>query len=221
MLIGFLSNGVSFSIVYQTAKFVPSGLAAVIFGTMPLWTAIFAHYGIEAEQLSASKIVGILLGILGIVVIFYPQIGEVDSTVISAMLLLLISPIVAASSAVMTKKHTHHVSPIMLNAITTLIGFIVIGSFAFIAEDPLAISLNGTAVWTICYLAFFGTIVSFVTYFRLMKVTAAVTMSYVSLITPIIAIVLGWAILQEQLYIHDFIGAALVLLGVTLSLRRS
>ena len=81
--------------------------------------------------------------------------------------------------------------------------------------------VNGPVIWTICYLAFFGTIVSFVTYFRLMKVTAAVTMSYVALITPIIAIILGWAILQEQLGVHDFIGAALVMLGVTLSLRRN
>lgn len=221
ILIGILSNGVSFSIVYSTAKYVPSGLAAVIFGTMPLWTAIFAHYGIEAEQLSASKVVGILLGILGIGVIFYPQIGEVEPSVILAMLLLLGSPIVSAVSAVFTKKHTHHVSPIMLNAITTLIGFVFIGSLAFVAEDPFAMPVNGTVIWTICYLAFFGTIVSFVTYFRLMKVTAAVTMSYVALITPIIAIILGWAILQEQLGLHDFIGAALVMLGVTLSLRRN
>lgn len=221
VLIGILSNGVSFSIVYSTAKYVPSGLAAVIFGTMPLWTAIFAHYGIEAEQLSASKVVGILLGILGIGVIFYPQIGEVEPSVVLSMLLLLGSPIVSAVSAVFTKKHTHHVSPIMLNAITTLIGFICIGSLALVAEDPFAMQVNGTVIWTICYLAFFGTIVSFVTYFRLMKVTAAVTMSYVALITPIIAIILGWAILQEQLGVHDFIGAALVMLGVTLSLRRN
>jgi drug/metabolite transporter (DMT)-like permease len=221
ILIGFLSNGVSFSIVYSTAKYVPSGLGAVIFGTMPLWTAIFAHYGIEAEQLSASKVFGILLGILGIIVIFYPQMGVVDPSVIFAMLLLLGSPIVSAVATVFTKKHTHHVSPIMLNAITTLVGFLVIGTLAFISEDPFAMPVNGTVIWTICYLAFLGTVVSFLTYFRLMKVSAAVTMSYVALITPVIAIILGWAILKEQLGVHDFIGAALVMFGVTLSLRKS
>lgn len=221
ILIGFLSNGVSFSIVYSTAKYVPSGLGAVIFGTMPLWTAIFAHYGIEAEQLSASKVIGILLGILGVAVIFYPQMGVVDPSVIFAMLLLLGSPIVSAVGTVFTKKHTHHVAPIMLNAITTLVGFLVICTLAFITEDPFAMPVNRTVIWTICYLAFFGTVVSFLTYFRLMKVSAAVTMSYVALITPIIAIVLGWAILKEELDVHDFIGAALVMLGVMLSLRKS
>jgi drug/metabolite transporter (DMT)-like permease len=188
---------------------------------MPLWTAIFAHYGIEAEQLSVSKIAGILVGILGIGVIFYPQIGVVDPSVIAAMVLLLGSPTVSAMSAVFTKKHTHHVSPIMLNAVTTLIGFIFIGGLAFITEDPLTMNVNGTALWTICYLAFFGTIVSFVTYFRLMKVTAAVTMSYVALITPVIAIILGWIVLKEQLGINDLIGTGLVIAGVTLSLRQS
>lgn len=220
-LIGFLSNGVSFSIVYSTAKYIPSGLASVIFGTLPLWTAIIAHYGIDAESLSVSKVVGILIGILGICVIFYPQIDEVNPAVLSAMLLLLISPVVSAVSTVATKKHTHHVSPIMLNAITTFIGFICISVLACTLESPFTASFNGTMIWTICYLAVLGTIVSFVTYFRLIKVAAAVTMSYVALITPVIAIILGWAILHERMGVHDLIGAVLVMTGVALSLKKS
>lgn len=218
-IVGFLSNGISFAIVYWTAQYVPSGLAAIIFGTMPLWTAVFAHLTLPNDQLSAGKLTGILIGIGGIAVIFIPQI-ETGSTVnIGAMILLCASPIVSAISAVITKKYTHEVHPVMLNAVSSMIGFIVLALLSLLREDIQTIHLNGTHIWTTLYLAVLGTIVSFVTYFRLIKMTSPVTMSYISLITPVIAVVLGWLILSESLGMNDLLGAVCILTGVLLSLR--
>ena len=59
VVIGFLSNGVSFAIAYWASQFLPSGLSSVIFGTMPLWTAIFSHWAFETERMSAARIIGI------------------------------------------------------------------------------------------------------------------------------------------------------------------
>ncbi len=219
MWVGFLSNGVSFAVVYWCSQFIPSGLEAVIFGTMPLWTALISHFFFHGDKLGFVKITGIIIGIMGIGVIFYPQIADGGEINIVAMCILLIAPIVSGISAVITKKDTHNVQPIMLNALSTTIGFVVIGALALIQENIFSLSFNFTQIWTVLYLAIMGTIVTFVTYFRLMKQTSAVTMSYISLITPVLAVILGALFLKESLHLHDFIGAAFVLVGVTISLR--
>ncbi len=219
LLIGSLSNGISFGVVYWSSKYIPSGLGAVIFGTMPLWTAIISHWVFTSQKLSPSRIFGIILGIVGIATIFYPQFTLVDSEHLWAMAIFLISPIVSGISAVITKRSTQAVAPLMLNSITTGVGCLILGIVAMIAEPWQAVSLNFTHIWTICYLAIIGTIVTFGIYFRLMKETSAVTMSYVAIITPVIAVILGWLILGEHFDYYALAGSTFVICGVALSLR--
>jgi drug/metabolite transporter (DMT)-like permease len=219
IIVGALSNGISFGIVYRTSQFIPSGLGAVIFGTMPLWAAVIAHWALHSEKLTSIKILGIFIGIIGIIVIFFPQFGSVDERHIWAMAVFLIAPFVSAISAVVTKRSTQNISPIMLNAVTTSVGFVILGSIAFFSEPWQTISLNVTQVWTIGYLAILGTIVTFGIYFRLIKETSVVTMTYVSIITPVIAVFLGWLILGENLDYYSLAGSALVICGVGISLR--
>jgi drug/metabolite transporter (DMT)-like permease len=218
-LVGALSNGISFGIVYRTAQYIPSGLGAVIFGTMPLWAAIISQWALLSEKLSPKKIFGIIIGIAGIVVIFFPQFRTVDETHLWAMGIFMIAPFVSGLSAVVTKKYTRDTSPLMLNAITTSVGFVILGGIAFAWEPWQNISLDFTQVWTIGYLAIFGTIVTFGIYFRLLKETSVVTMTYVSIVTPVIAVILGWLILGEHFDQYSIAGSALVICGVGISLR--
>ncbi len=219
VLIGALSNGLSFGVVYWTTQYIPSGLGAVIFGTMPLWTALISHWALHTERLSPKKMLGIILGILGIATIFYPQFAKVDSTHLWAMALFLIAPIVSAISAIVTKRSTKDIAPLMLNAITTSVGFVILGIIALLKEPWQDVTFNFTQLWTIGYLAIFGTIVTFGIYFRLIKETSAVTMTYVAIITPVIAVILGWLILNERLDYYALAGSGLVICGVGISLR--
>ena len=219
LLVGSLSNGISFGVVYWTSKYIPSGLGAVVFGTMPLWTAIISHWVFTSQKLSPMRIFGIVLGIIGIATIYYPQFSLLDSTHLWAMAIFLIAPIVSGISTVITKRSTQSVAPLMLNSITTGVGCLILGFIALIAEPWQAVSFNFTHLWTIGYLAIIGTIVTFGIYFRLMKETSAVTMSYVAIITPVIAVILGWLILNEQFDYYSLAGSAFVICGVALSLR--
>lgn len=217
--IGFLSNGVSFSIVYWCSQYIPSGLMAVIFGTMPLWTAIFSHLALEAEKMSALRIVGIIAGIAGITTIFLPQFSAVTDSNIVPLIALLGAPFVSGIAAVITKRYTHEISPISLNAIATTTGFTLLATLAILSENFFDQSYNLTHVWTIGYLAIFGTIITFVTYFYLIKQVSPVTMSYLTLFTPVIAVFLGWVVLQENLGANEIVGAGLVMAGAKLSMR--
>jgi len=219
LIIGTLSNGISFGVVYWSSAYIPSGLGAVIFGTMPLWTALISHWVFTTQKLSSWKIFGIILGIIGIATIFYPQFSLVDAKHLWVMAIFLISPIVSAISTVITKRSTQAVAPLMLNALTTSVGCIILGTIALIKEPWQDISFNLTQLWTIGYLAIMGTIVTFGIYFRLIKETSAVTMTYVSIITPVIAVFLGWLLLNERFDNYTLAGSGLVIFGVGISLR--
>ena len=219
LLVGGLSNGVSFGVVYWSSKYIGSGLGAVIFGTMPLWTAMISHWVFSSQKLSPIRMSGIVLGILGIATIFYPQFSLVDSKHLWVMAIFLLAPIVSAISAIITKRSTQSVAPLMLNSITTGVGCLILGLIAFIHEPWQNISLNFTQLWTIAFLAILGTIVTFGIYFRLIKETSAVTMTYVAIITPVVAVFLGWLILNENFDYYAAAGSALVICGVGLSLR--
>jgi drug/metabolite transporter (DMT)-like permease len=219
LIVGALSNGVSFGVVYWSSKYIPSGLGAVIFGTMPLWTAMISHWAFKSQKLSSMRILGIILGILGIAMIFYPQFSLVDSTHLWVMAIFLVAPIVSAISAVVTKRYTQSIAPLMLNSITTGVGCILLGIIALLKEPWQDISLDFTQLWTIGYLAILGTIVTFGIYFRLIKETSAVTMTYVAIITPVIAVILGWLILNERLDYYALAGSVLFICGVGISFR--
>lgn len=219
LVVGILSNGASFGIVYWTSLYVPSGLSAVIFGTMPLFTAAMAHFWIPGDHLTRTRVLGIVVGVFGIAIIFLPQFAEVQTEGLWAMGLLAMAPIASSASAIVTKRSTQHVAAVTLNAITTAVGAIILGVIALMVEPVSAIQFSLSQIWPVLFLAILGTIVTFGVYFKLIKFTSAVTMSYVSVITPAIAVFLGWIILGEKLDLYEISGSALVLIGTVISLR--
>jgi len=219
--VGLLSNGISFAIAYWCSQYLPSGLMAVIFGTMPLWTAVFSHLAIETERMSIGKTAGIIIGIAGLTVIFFPKFIDFQVTSVVPMIALLGSPLVSAVSTVVTKRYTHEVSPVTLNTISSTTGFMLLAAIALTTENMFAHSFTFTHAWTIGYLAILGSIVAFVSYFSLIKHASPVTMSYITLFSPTIAVFLGWLVLGEQLGVNELVGAGLVLGGARLSMRMS
>ena len=95
----------------------------------------------------------------------------------------------------------------------------MLGLVALLIEPVSSIQFTSSQLLPILYLSIMGTIVTFGIYFKLIKMTSAVTMSYVSVITPVIAVFLGWIILGEHLDAYEIGGSALVLIGTAISLR--
>jgi drug/metabolite transporter (DMT)-like permease len=218
LLNGFLGSGVSFSIVYWCSQYVPSGIAAVIFGTMPLWTIMLSHWFFGSDKLSLHKLGGVVLGIVGIAVIFLPDVGSIPNSTLGWMALTLIAPFVSASSLVVTKNYAMKVNPTALNAVSITVGFVILLTGTLLTSGFSALQPRWEHWGTIMYLAVFGTVITFSGYYHLLQRASAVTMSMITLITPVVAIALGWIILDEALHIHTLIGAALVLSGVYLAI---
>ena len=216
-LIGILLVTVSYSAVYWAEQYISSGLASVLFTTMPLFVALFAGIFLKNENLTPLRLFGMIIGIGGVAVIFLENLG-IDEVISSKVLMIMmLSPISSSLSIVITKKHIHSFNPIFLNGASMIIGglFTLLIHFIFDSSSPVVWSVS--SVSALLYLSIIGSTLAFGIYFWMLQHTQAITVSMVVIVSPVIAVYLGAAILAESLSALQIVGSAFVLGGVLLS----
>jgi len=222
--VGILSLGFPFSLIYWSEQFLSSGLTSVLFAVFPFVVAIFSHFFLPDEPLDAFKIVGIVVGFIGIVVIFFR--GSAENGASGAISLLamggvVVSTILQASSVMIVKRKGKAMNPVTLNFGGMLVGSLTVALLAISFERISDIHLNAKAVGSIVYLGTFGSVLTFVVYYWLLKRLEAVYLSFLTFITPIVAVFLGTIILGETLDPNTFSGAGLVLVGIAIANGKS
>ncbi len=214
LIMGFFSFVIPFGLVYWAEQFVPSGLASVLFAVFPFFVAIFSYIAIPNETVDRYQILGIILGFLGIVIIFSKSLGSNITDYFLGMVALVLSGIMQASIAVTIKKYGHHLNPLSMNFVPMVIAGISMLIIGFLFENISTNVYDENAILSILYLAFFGSVVTFTSYYWLLKKINLVILSLIAFITPIVALFLGFLIYNEQLSSRHFIGSTFVLMGV-------
>ena len=214
--LAILSFSFPFALVYWGEQYIASGLASVLFAAYPFVVAIGSHFFLSNEKLNMGKSAGILLGFTGVVIIFWSDLKvSADNTL--GMLAVLTSTVMQGSSLVMVKKANHHISPTSLSLGGMILGIFLLYPLAFILEDFSSLRFDTAGIGSILYLGTFGTVVTFVVYYWLLKRVEVLYLSLVSFVTPILAVILGTIWLKESLSQNIFLGAALVLMGIIIA----
>ncbi len=214
LLMGFFSFVIPFGLVYWAEQFVPSGMAAVLFAVYPFWVVIFSYIRIPNDSIGYYKIFGTVLGFIGIVIIFSDSFTGDFTDYLIGMFAVVLSGIMQAWIAVSIKKFGHHLHPLSMNFIPMVIAGISMIVIGFAAEDLSGINFTQSAILSILYLAAFGSVITFTTFYWLIKRINLVILSLLAFITPIIALILGFIFYNEDLSTRHFVGAALVLTGI-------
>jgi putative membrane protein PagO len=214
LMMGFFSFVIPFGLVYWAEQFVPSGMAAVLFAVYPFWVVIFTNIRIPGESIGFYKIFGTVLGFAGIVIIFSDSFSGDLTSYLIGMFAVVLSGIMQAWIAVSIKKFGHHLHPLSMNFLPMVIAGISMVIIAFFAEDLSTIRVDQNAVLSILYLAFFGSVITFTSFYWLLKRINVVILSLIAFITPIVALILGYFFYNEVLSTRHFVGTALVLTGV-------
>jgi drug/metabolite transporter (DMT)-like permease len=210
----FLSYSIPYGVVYWGQQYIPSGLSSILFAAFPLWVALFSHLMLPRERATIFKVIGIIIGLCGLVVIFAEDAHLSDEQGLLGMSAIMISTVLQGIALVLTKKWGQPVNPVVMNFVGMSAGG------ALLLTASLALEPVGKAVWdaraigSILYLALIGSVLVFVTYHWLLKRIQAVYLSLTSFINPIVAVILGALILGETLGPRVFAGAFLVFLGI-------
>ncbi len=211
---GLLSFSIPFALVYWGQQYIPSGLSSILFALYPLIVGIFSHFMLRSEPLNIFKISGIILGFSGVVMIFARDLHWDTENTTLGMAAIIISSILQALSLILIKKYGKDISPFHLNLGGMLIGLLVLILFAITFESVSDIKLDFKGIGSVLYLGILGSVVTFSIYFWMLKRVEAVYLSLLAFVTPILAVILGAIILNEELDVQVFYGGALVLIGI-------
>lgn len=215
---GFFSFLIPFGLVYWGQQFISSGLASVLFAVYPFSVAVVAHFTLSDEKLKKTKVAGMLIGFIGIIVIFSDSFAiRFNMLEFLGMAAVVGSGIIQSFVVVLIKKEGKHLNPFSMNLVPMAIAAIGFLGAGLILEDVGRNRFDLIGVSSVVYLGIFGSIVTFTTYYWLLKKVSVLLMSLIAFITPIIALILGWLVYNEKLTVFHLIGSILVLAGLLIS----
>lgn len=206
-----------FTLAYQYAS---AGFVGMLVALIPLGTAAVAHVMLPDERLHIAKVVGLLVAFAGVVFLLASGdsgLAEGGRPLLAAVLSLGAVASIAYSS-VYAKRQAASLDPIELTWMQFMVGIVVVGGIMLIAEGwPGAISAWG---WTlILYLTILGSVVPFLLFYWLLTHVTSTKASLVGYIVPLIALVAGVALIDEQVQAGIIGGGVLILVGVVLTDR--
>jgi drug/metabolite transporter (DMT)-like permease len=215
--LGILVFWFDYAAVYWAETRISSGLTAVLFSTMPLMTALLSRFWIHNETLSGRKIAGLLIGVAGTALLFWPP-QRLGLSEAAGMLAALGASLCAGINLVMLKRYGKHSDPFVLNFLGMGLGAVCLLTMSALMEHWTAVVWTRKNVAAMLYLAVFGSIVAFTAYYRLVKILDASVVSLSTLVIPIVALVLGRIFLDELVTPTAIAGIATVLVGIALAI---
>jgi drug/metabolite transporter (DMT)-like permease len=220
LVIGLFTHPISYSLVYWGEQHVTSGMAAVVFSCMPFFVAIFSWWLLPGERVTPWAMLGLLLGFGGLAVIYSDQLVISGTQTVLGMAAISTSGLIAAGTTVSIRRWLSGAPAISLAACTVTVGAVVMPVAAFATEPFAQVHFTASAVTAALYLGIFGSGVAFVLYYRLLSRLPALTMSLITFITPLVALILAAVFESEAHTRRSFVGTVMVLAGVLLATLR-
>ena len=200
--------------VYWGSQYISSGFISVIFGLNPIVTGIMAALWLNERSLTPAKLVGVVLGVVGLFVIFSQgiQLGGHAAIGIAAVCL---SVLLHSWSSVWFKKLKHNLTALEITHGGLLVSVPLYLLTWFILQGTWPESFSQRGLGSIVYLGIFGSVLGFVLFFYILKHVDVSRVSLITLVTPVVALFLGYALNNEILNAGIWIGTGLIMLGMS------
>ncbi|MGH7454482.1 MAG: DMT family transporter, partial [bacterium] len=205
----------NYALVFWGGQYVSSGLAALLNATMPFFGIIIAHHYLPTERITLTKIGSVMLGILGVGLIFSNQLSLQGTLSLLASAGIVLGAIVAAYANVLIKVRGKHIDPMILSAGQMLFGFPPLLLIGITLEgNPFKLAWTPLAIFSLLYLTIIGSCIAFILYFWLLKKIPVTKALLLLLVTPLVAVTLGKIINSEDLTWQILVGGACIISGI-------
>jgi len=218
-LLGFLMLGLGNGGVVVAEQWVPSGLAAVMIASNPVWMSAVEAVIPGGERLRTNAIIGLIIGFTGIVVLVWPDLtfdAANHRGFLVGVIALQIASIGWSLGSAYSRRHVRTDHVLGTTACQMLAGGIFMTATGTIRGEWSHLAFNATTTWSLVYLSTVGAIGGFVAYTYALRHLPVSFVSLYAYINPIIAVALGVLILRESFDSRMAIAAALVFCGVAI-----
>jgi probable blue pigment (indigoidine) exporter len=211
---GLLNSGIALPLLYWGETRVPSGITAVLFGTVPLTTALAARAA-GLERPSRLKYLAALIALAGVASLVS---GQLRQRVPWGPLLAVMAAAFCASLSTIALKRGPRENPIAVNAVAASVGFVVCLAISIVAREAHPLPTRAAAVLPLLYLTLAGSVGAYVLYAFLVNHWPVTRASFISVIVPVVATALGAWVRHEPITVATLAGSGLVLGALLLAI---
>jgi len=220
-LTGVLQFSINYSMVFWSEQYITSGLAAVLQATITVFGLILAWFFLPNERITKLKIFAVVMGIIGVAVIFIDQLKVQSFMAFLGCVGVVFGSYCAAQASILVKAKGGAMHPAALVFGQMICGLPLIITYSLIAEgNPLSFHWTWKAVGCVLYLTLLGTIAAFWLYYWLLGKVESTKAMMISLVTPLIAVMIGALMIGETLPPQTGIGGLLIIASIGLTVFR-
>ncbi|GAA0179814.1 DMT family transporter [Clostridium sediminicola] len=212
-LVGIMNVGISMNLIQLSLSDsnAKASVIAVIISSNPIFVTIFSAL-IEKEKIKLYKVVGLIIGVLGIGIVFFQDL-DMSNMNFKSPSLALASAISFAMYTVLGKKVSSKIGSLKMNAYSFTIGSVLIIPFLMLFKIPV-IKFESSLILPVFYLSFFVTGIAYIAYFKGLEIIGTSNGSLVFFIKPVLASVFAIIILKEKATMNLFIGTVFIIMGI-------
>ena len=213
--IGLFGSALPFTLINWGEIHIPSGLAAVLMGIMPITTALLAHFFIPDEPFGWRKAIGIFVGFGGLLVLVgIDAVSGFDSSV-TAQIAMLCAAVAYAITTTFTRLRVAHPGLIMATG-SSMMGFLWVLPLALVYDRPWSLTPDLMGVSATVLLGLLPSAVGILLFFHLISRVGATIFSQVNYLIPLVGAFLGVVFLGEALNWQLISALVLVLSGISI-----
>jgi drug/metabolite transporter (DMT)-like permease len=194
---------------------IPSSIAAIICSLMPLVVILINLSVNREEKPNVPIILGTMLGLTGIIMIFGEHLDEFSTLGYTLGIITTFGAIVSwAGGSIWIKKHNVDSNPFLNAGLQMLFGGLFMFPASLVFDDLSHVSWSPEAGWSMLYLVVFGSIIAYACYSYALRKLPMTIVSMYAYINPLVAVLLGWMVLDEKLSVRMGMAIVITIAGI-------
>jgi len=218
LFLGVLNTALPFVLISWGETSIDSALASILNGTTPLFTIVIAHFWLHDEKITLTRMGGLIVGFVGVVVLVSRNAGSGGGTGNSLLgqVAVLAAAASYATAATFARKHLRGQRPLVQATMVVLIADALIWLIVPVADRPLRLPTLPLTWLALAWLGLLGSCLAYLLYFYLLNAWGATRAALVTYVFPVIGLMLGIIFLQETADWRLVAGSLLVVGGIAI-----
>ena len=215
-VIGLFNNILPVYLIAWGQVRIPSGLASILAATIPLFGVLVAHLFTHDEKMTANRVAGLLLGFGGVVVMVGPAaLGGLGGDLLGQLSVLAAALSSACAGVFGRRFQAMRLTPLVTATGQVTAATVILLPIVLLVDRPWTLAFpSAPVIGAVVGLALFSTVLGYFLYFRILATAGATNLLLVGFLMPVTAVLLGSLLLDERLDPRQFLGMALIGLGL-------
>ena len=220
LILSIANIAIPFFLISWGEQAIDSAVASILNATTPLFTILVAHFLLQDDKMTAPKVLGLLMGFAGVVILMSKDIGTSLGSVLGQFAVVLASAFYAGG-AVYARRTTQDLPGIMRSAGPLLPATVLMWLMMFAVESPVKFPQLGITWIALLFLGVLGSGLAFVMSYYLLHEIGPTRTSMVTYLFPLGGVILGVLFLNEELSWQLVVGAVLIVLSLVVANMQS